>query len=259
MSRSDQSICVIGAPLQSQPVMPGYHPEFGYFCPSPLMRRGFRIAMISAAVGMAIGAIIVLSLMDRRSADSQQNIQISTFGRADRGGSAVAQAAALENEPAVALLPDEEKASMPITRDACEDEAAFYLDSKCRLVKRHKAHTSQLMTTRLASVGIGRIRSLEDLERPVSATVNGRSTQADAGQTTLAEGPPAPSIAVSQQVPASAAKPARTPRARRQSHNPMGDGFRAFAYASPYAQYNRYGDKYRSERQAVKGNWGWTW
>jgi hypothetical protein len=255
MSRSEQSICVIGRPFQSQPTAtPGYHPEFGYFCPSPFVRRRLRVAMIFTVVGMVIGAIIVLSLMDRRSANSQQNVQTSTFGRTDRAWSTAAQAAALEGEPAAAPL-----AGMPIAPDACEDESAFYLDSKCRLIKRHKVHTSRLLTTRLATVGIGRIGSLGDMERSVSAAVNGRSTQAGAGQNTSAEGPLAPSIAVSEHVPASAAKPARTPRTRRKSHDPTGDGFKTFAYASTYAQYNRYGDKYRNERQAVKGNRGWTW
>jgi hypothetical protein len=34
---------------------------------------------------------------------------------------------------------------------------------------------------------------------------------------------------------------------------------KAFAYASPHAQYYRLGDTYRSGQQAVKDNWGWRW
>jgi hypothetical protein len=34
---------------------------------------------------------------------------------------------------------------------------------------------------------------------------------------------------------------------------------KAFAYASPYAQYYRPGDTYRSGQQVVKDNWGWRW
>jgi hypothetical protein len=236
-----------------------YHPEFGYLCPSPLVRRRVRVALMSAAVGVAIGACIVLSFMDRRFADGRQGEQTSTFARTDRAWSAVGRAAALESEPAAAPLAGEEKTGMTIAREACEDEAASYLDSKCHLVRRHKAHTSRSMTSRLATVEIGRIRSTGDIERPGSAAINDRSTRADAGQINTADGPPAPSIAVSDLAPASATKPARNPRVRRQPRDPKGDGMKAFAYASPYDQYYRPGDTYRSRQQVVKDNWGWRW
>jgi hypothetical protein len=236
-----------------------YHPEFGYLCPSPLLRRSVRVALMSAAVGVAIGACIVLSLMDRRFADGRQGEQTSTFARTDRAWSAVAQAAALESEPAAAPLAGEEKTGMTIARGACEDEAASYLDSKCHLVRRHKAHTSRSMTSRLATVEIGRIRSTGDIERPVSAAINGRSTRADAGQTNAADGPPAPSIEASDQAPASATKPARNPRSRRQPRDPKGEGTKAFAYAPRYAQFYRPGDTYRNGQQVIKDNWGWRW
>jgi hypothetical protein len=64
---------------------------------------------------------------------------------------------------------------------------------------------------------------------------------------------------VSGQAPASATKPARKPRARRQPPDPKGDGVKAFAYASPSVQYYRPGDTYRSGQQVVKDNWGWRW
>jgi hypothetical protein len=236
-----------------------YHPEFGYLCPSPLVRRSVRVALMSGAIGVAIGACIVLFLMDQRFADGRQGEQTSTFARTDRAWSAVAQAAALDSELAAAPLAGEDKTGMTIAREACEDEAASYLDSKCHLVRRHKAHTSRSMTSRLATVEIGRIRSPGDIERLISAAINGRSTRADAGQIDTADGPPAPSIAVSGQAPASATKPARKPRARRQPPDPKGDGMKAFAYASPYAQYYRPGDTYRSGQQVVKDNWGWRW
>jgi hypothetical protein len=197
--------------------------------------------------------------MDRRFAGSRQNEQTSTFARTDRAWSAVARAATLESEPAAAPLAGGDRTGATIARDACEDEAASYLDSKCHLVRRHKAHASRTMTSRLATVEIGRIRSTGDIERPVSAARYGRSTQAGAGQINTADGPAAPSIAVSDQAPASATKPPRTPRTRRQPRDPKGDGMKAFAYSSPYAQYYRPGETDRSGQQVVKDNWGWRW
>jgi hypothetical protein len=35
------------------------HPEFGYFCPAPRVRRELRIAVVSVLVGMVMGAAIV--------------------------------------------------------------------------------------------------------------------------------------------------------------------------------------------------------
>ena len=35
------------------------HPEFGYFCPTPRMRRELRVAVVSILAGMAIGAAIM--------------------------------------------------------------------------------------------------------------------------------------------------------------------------------------------------------
>jgi len=42
-------------------VPPAYdvHPEFGYFCPAPRMRRELRVAVVSILAGMAIGAAIM--------------------------------------------------------------------------------------------------------------------------------------------------------------------------------------------------------
>jgi hypothetical protein len=96
--------------------MAAYHPEFGYFCPSPLVRRSIRVALTSAAVGEAIGACIVLSLMDRRFADGRQGEQTSTLARTDRVWSVVAQAAALESEPAATALAGEDKTGATIAR-----------------------------------------------------------------------------------------------------------------------------------------------
>jgi hypothetical protein len=255
MAQVIRSLTANEPPFRSEPsVMPAYHPEFGYLCPSPRVRRSLRVALMSAVVGMGIGACIVLSLIDRRFAGSGQSEQTSTFARTDRAWSAAAQAAALENEAAAAPPGGEDTTGMTIAREACQDESASYLNSKCHLVRRHKAHTSRSTASRLATVEIGRIRSTGDIERPVSATMKAGVDQANS-----AEGPAAPSTAVSEQAPISATKPAKNRRARRQPRAPAGDGMNAFAYASPYAQYYRQGDMRPSGRQVAKDNWGWRW
>jgi hypothetical protein len=257
MCTPEQTQCVIGPPFRIEPaVMPGYHPEFGYLCPSQLVRRSLRAALVSAVLGMGIGAGIVLSLTERRFAASPQNRQASTLARTDRARSAVAQTAAPETEPAAASVAGVDKTGATAS-EACDDEAVSYLDSRCRSVRRHKAHTSQSRAFWLATVEIDRSRSIGDVKRPVSAALNGKSIQTDADRISTADGPTVPSTAVSDQVPASAPKPARNPRTRRRPRDPKGDGMKAFAYA--LAQYYRPGDTYRSGSHVVKDNWGWRW
>jgi hypothetical protein len=41
------------------PLVYDVHPEFGYFCPGPRLRRELRVAVVSILVGMVIGAAIV--------------------------------------------------------------------------------------------------------------------------------------------------------------------------------------------------------
>jgi hypothetical protein len=38
------------------------HPEFGYFCPAPRLRRGFRVAFVASVFGVFIGSLTVLAL-----------------------------------------------------------------------------------------------------------------------------------------------------------------------------------------------------
>jgi hypothetical protein len=237
--------------------VPGYHPEFGCLCPSPRVRQSIRLAMISAAVGVSIGAIIVLTLVDRRLADSRQSEQTSTFGLTDHASHAVAQATPLERDVAAAPLASEDKASAPITREGCEDEATSYLDPKCHLVRKHKAHTPRSMTTRLATVEIGRGGFTTDIAQPLPVTVNGWSTQAGAGPSEPAEKSSAPLTGASERASAATAKRAR--RIRQRSPDPNNNGINAFASTPPYAQDYRYGGMYRGKRQAVKGNRGWSW
>lgn len=231
---------------------PGYHQEFGYLCPSPRVRHSIRVAMISAAVGVSIGALIVLTLMDRRLADSRQSERTSTFGRADRASYPVAQATPLESDVAAAPLASEDKAGGSIMKEGCEDAPTSYLDPKCHLVKKRKAHASRSMAMRLATVQIGRSGFATDVAQPLSVTMNGWSTQAGAGPSEPAEKSSLPSTAASERASAATAKRAR--RNRQRSPDPNSKGINAFGYAPPYAQDYRYGDMYSGKRQAVKGN-----
>jgi hypothetical protein len=237
---------------------PTFHPEFGYFCPSPVARRGFRVALISAVVGMLIGAVIVLSLVDRRFADGEQKEQ-TTAWRADRILAAVDQAEASENhsENHAELVDSQDKGSMPTMQNGCTDGAASFLDPKCRLAKKPKGHPSRSIRTRLTSTVIGRVRSIADAEEPVSTSENGKLAKADGGRANISDASRDLSIVPSERAPSSAAKSARIARHRALPRSPKANGIDAFAYVPPYAQYYHYGDTYRSKQEAVKGSWNW--
>jgi hypothetical protein len=64
--------------------IPPYHPEFGYLCPSPLVRRSVRLALISGAIGMLIGAVAILSLLDKRLGQTSAFDQPSSLAETDR-------------------------------------------------------------------------------------------------------------------------------------------------------------------------------
>jgi hypothetical protein len=236
-------------------VAPAYHPEFGYLCPSPAVRRRLRAAMIFAGIGMLIGASIVLSLTDRRPAEGQRSERTLTAGQTDRDWSAVAKAADSENN----FLPvaSQGSTSAPSVQGACKDEGASFLNLKCRSGTKRKAHAARPPATRLATIEIGRIPVATETQRSASAGTNGKSTQAGAGASKPPDESPHSSNGAIEKAAVPAKKSTRHARIRERSREPSGDGSNAFAYAFPYAQYYRRDDAYRGEREAYKHNWGW--
>jgi hypothetical protein len=211
--------------------------------------------MISAGVGMLIGASIVLSLTDRRSADAQRSEQTLTAGRTDRDWTAVAKAADSENN--VLPVASQDSASAPSVQGACKDEGVSFLNPKCRSVAKRKAHAPRSSATRLATIEIGRIPFASEAQRSVSAGMNSKSTQAGAGPSKPPEESPLSSNGAIERAAVPAKKSIRHARIRERSREPSGDASNAFAYAFPYAQYNHRDDTYRGERDAYKHNWGW--
>jgi hypothetical protein len=243
-------------------VEPSYHPEFGYLRPSAGMVRRVRMVVISASAGILIGAGIVLSLVDRRFGDSQRSElgdgrrseQSEVARRMDQDPTGIGRAANSENQAALVANPG--NADVPIVREACKDEDGSFLNQKCRLIRKRRAHASGPIATRLGTVEIGGIRSAAEVGRPASAGVKGKSAQADGGSPRSADELPAPPTAAPENAAAPAAKSAKRLRIRQRPREPRGEGTNAFAYAPPYFQFNHSGETYRS---GPKGHWGWSW
>jgi hypothetical protein len=58
------------------------HPDFGYFCPGPRVRRELRVALVSMLFGMAIGAAIVTI----RAGQASETDGVSSTGRLKSSG-----------------------------------------------------------------------------------------------------------------------------------------------------------------------------
>jgi hypothetical protein len=242
---------MVGPPVQSEIVVPGYHPEFGYLCPSPAVRRRARLAVISAGIGMLIGAGVVLSLMDRRFADGQRTEPALTAGHVDRDSTAIAKAADAEDH--ASLVASQDNTSVPSMQAGCKDEGASFLNSRCGSAKKHKAHASRSPAARLATIEIGGMPVATEIGRPGSAGMNGKSAQADGVPSRpVAELPPS-STGGPERAARTAIKSRSHARIRERPHEPKDDAGTAFGFAFPYAQYDRRRDTYHGER-----NWSWS-
>ena len=75
------------------------HPEFGYFCPAPRVRRELRVAVVSILVGMVIGAAIV-AIHAGQAVETEavsSNAQLKSSGSRHVGGRASQRAPEFKN------------------------------------------------------------------------------------------------------------------------------------------------------------------
>lgn len=107
-----------GGPYAEQAIMPlgeDFHPEFGYFCPSPAIRRRVRQGLIAAAAGAVCAGVLVLVVMPR-SAESDTALTLVTGD----------ESAGAPNSPQSDAAPARVAASKP-----CREQTWPYLESKC--------------------------------------------------------------------------------------------------------------------------------
>jgi murein DD-endopeptidase MepM/ murein hydrolase activator NlpD len=258
MCRPQHAQCEIKPSSKSDfTIAPAHHPEFGYLCPSAAVRQRIRAAIVSAGVGMLVGGVIVLSLMDRRFADGPQNEQITTAARMDQYWTSNTRATDSANQVLPATI--QGAAIVPNVLGSCVDDNRSFLNRKCRLINKRKTYFTRPGVTRLATTAIGRIQSATDIERPVAASTGRKSTHIDGDLSEPAAASPAPLSVAPERAAAPLVKTAKRPRIRERTQDPKVDGVNAFAYAFPYDQHYRHNDRYRSMREAFKNNWNWSW
>ena len=147
-----------------------FHPEFGYLCPTPRMRRKFRSAVITTVAGMAIAAGAALALSPQLAPQSEAarvvtKPQIEPQSAAPLSATPVPPAAgsvglAQETVPArlVPTIPPAPELAAGSARVSCDDLSDFFLASRCQQGKAGKsrmAHLARTARARAAAVSIG--------------------------------------------------------------------------------------------------------
>jgi hypothetical protein len=222
--------------------IPPYHPEFGYLCPSPRVRRHVRLALISGAIGMLIGAVAILSLLDKRLAQTSASDQTSSLAETDRNDTDVDRPSLGKSN---GLFSEDLAFSLG---ENCVDSARSFLDRSCRSVRKHKRGTRS--ATRLAIVGVS--DPAEDAVAQEPAVIDRSSMLANAGQRgeNSADATHASSLA---------AESKKITRARQHPRIPTQDGVNAFASASTSVEWHRYQNMPRSDPHFNAATGGRTW
>jgi hypothetical protein len=118
------------------------HPEFGYFCPSPRLRRKLWLALVVSAVGILAGAIV---LKGGDSPDDTASLGMPM----DTTSSPPAPAPAVEPRTAAS------SPSPASAKTACEGETWTYLDGKCTAGKQ-KPRIAAIEAPAIAAIPLGR-------------------------------------------------------------------------------------------------------
>jgi hypothetical protein len=155
------------------PSAQNFHPEFGYFCPTPRMRRNFRSAVITILAGLAIAVGAALALSPQLAPQSEAARQFATPQVDPAMAVAAAPLAAaplnVADRPAglaQETVPATAMPAAPATRQlaaggagiSCDDLANSFLAPRCQLGKAGKsrlAHTARAAGARAAALSTG--------------------------------------------------------------------------------------------------------
>jgi hypothetical protein len=224
--------------------IPLYHPEFGYLCPSPRVCRS--VAPVSGAIEMLIGAVAILSLLDKRLAQTSSSDQTAAFAQGNQNDAEVDKFPTSANSNG---LPSKDVAlSLP---EDCRKSARSFLDRSCRFVRKHKLGGAR-PTGRLETAGIGR-------NGPAGGALEQEAAAIDVGSIPANSGRREEAAAASTHVPVPAEKSTKIVRARQHPRVPNEGGVNAFASASTSVEWHQSQNMPRSDPRFNAATGGRTW
>jgi hypothetical protein len=226
--------------------MPPHHPEFGYLCPSPRVCRSVRLALVSGAIGMLIGAVAILSLLDKRLAQTSASDQTAASAPVDQNDTEVDKFRISANSNG----PPSKDVAVSLPED-CRKSARSFFDRSCRFVRKHKLGGAGSMG-RFETAGIGR-------NSPAGAALGQEAVAIDVGSIPANAGQREGAAAASTQVPVPAEKSTKIVRVRQHPRVPNEGGVSAFASASTSVEWHQYQNMPRSDPHFNAATGGRTW
>lgn len=208
-----------------------FHPEFGYFCPSPGLRCKLRIAVAFIVMGVVAGASGVLVLKAAHDPDPGRVLMIMRTDEAPASADTIPAASAAMVTPSPERLRPSEGSGQPRPSEgsgqaACEQDAPAsqtwaYLDGKCVAGRARKARAARPTTSGSA------VTAAPPGRDAMSATNTAPAAGApDRRPQGLPPGSPAAAVAATTQpaeqpaaAPKKAQKPPRSQSAGREQDN----------------------------------------
>jgi hypothetical protein len=217
------------------PSAQNFHPEFGYLCPSPQMRRRVRRAALTVLAGMAIAAGSALALVPQlvpqppaEGAGELSALSLATAspsveqaadegraweGKANQGKLAAVAALATVTDRS----PTTERYASARAQASCDDLSGSFLAPQCKFGKAGKvrmtraARSARAGSRRVATIPIGRTEASLQVEQRAEQPRAAASRSAPAAETApVAAATNADPAVLPVEKPASAKMPVKT-------------------------------------------------
>jgi hypothetical protein len=235
-----------------------FHPEFGYLCPSPRLRRQLRKAAMTVLAGMAIAAATAHMLSSVLVPRPPGEVVAENSGEKPLPPLAAAVLPPLAAAVLPPIMPAPLQASAAAfarAQASCDDPSASFLALQCQPGKAGKgrltrsARLAQGASRRVATVPIGRIDPAPEAEQSTAA-----GPPAEAAPTVLAT-----DEALLAPPPQKPAKPAKKVVKIVHRHAPNRDyGGVAPVAAAPSPGFGFFGS-FREAPRKTNGDWASTW
>jgi hypothetical protein len=237
------------------PFASDWHPEFGYLCPPPGLRRKLRLAVVAAAFGLTVGAGGMAVLIAGHDSNPRDALALAS-PEAVRAATTSKSPGDADVAPTASVRQSQPEAINPANNPVCRDHTWDYFDGSCTPGKSRKTRTVHVPVDRpaIAAIPIGRS---EGSAVPPSAPIMPVAVPPDApdGSARSADAAPAPDAVPAsavKEVPApdvAAKKPRKTAHSRQVRHRERNE------YSPPPVYGYQYDYPYRRGGYAYQGPW----